>query len=623
MKKRILTILLLVCLVLTTVPTAVADNDWYTYTYNFWGDETASPDAYSVENIFYGRNFGEGVGTLNDPEGMFVMDDLVYICDTKNNRIVELQYNDGVFETVRIIKSLQVSVDMKDTMKLKNGEDVVLTLSEPYDIFVKKITPEERAKIYGDSYLGELYVPEVKEEPVEPGDSEEPGEPEDGEPEDGGDENGETPDASATTSDNPDGGENPDGEDPDGLLLAPVPNGDDAPVTTAPSPGNNASLNDVRKELNRDYDFYIADTKNERIIHCDYNLNVIGVIKDPKDEDATQNKEVQFLPQKFVVDDAYRYYVQAKNVNSGIMEFNKDGDFNGYIGATPVSLSFFKRLWRLVQTSEQAKRSKQYVPTEYNNIALDQKGFMYVTTSALKDEEYLGRTATPIRKLNSMGSDILIRNGNQNPIGDLNPGKTDNKEIDGYSAFVDVVTFENETYCCLDRTRGRLFVYDFQGNMLYAFGNSGMNAGCFVKPVAVDKLDEKTIIVLDRQCGTLTVFAMSKYGSLVNEALALYRRGLYDESADVWREVLKYNGNYDLAYVGVGRSYLRQGRYKDAMDQFEVVRDSTNYSKAFKYYREQVVEKNIVWVIIVLAALLIVPKAIRAIIKLRKEIKEA
>ena len=39
--------------------------------------------------------------------------------------------------------------------------------------------------------------------------------------------------------------------------------------------------------------------------------------------------------------------------------------------------------------------------------------------------------------------------------------------------------------------------------------------------------------------------------------------GQYDLSADYWREVLRLNGNYDMAYIGIGRSLLRQERYKE------------------------------------------------------------
>ncbi len=619
MKKSLLTILLLVCVVITAIPNVCAD-DWYTYTYNFWGDETASPDAYSVSNVFYGRDFGEEVGTLNSPEGMFCIDDLVFICDTRNNRILELQYEDNGLNCVRIINTVQVSVANKDCLLDKDG-NIILTFNQPMDIFVKKVTPEQRATVYKkqcENYLGELYVPvePVITEPTGEGDGEEGGDAE------GSAEDSQTDDSS-TTSDGDDGllgaAPNPDGEAPDGE----TPDGE---TPDGENPDGNGSVwkpaeNVVYEDLKRDYDIYIADTENFRIIHCDYELNVIDVIKDPKDE--TIKNDFKFEPKKFVVDEAYRYYVQAANVNSGLMEFTTDGNFTGYIGASPVTISFIKRLWRKIQTQEQRKRTAQYVPTEYNNVAIDSKGFLYVTTSTLKEEELIGPNGKPVRKLNSMGDDILVRNGHHNPIGDISYGNIGTPSMNGPSRFVDCATFENETYCCLDETRGRIFVYDFQGNMLYAFGNSGTKSGSFSKPVAIDKLSEKSIIVLDKVCGTVTIFEMSRYGELVNEALGLYRVGRYDDSADVWREVLQYNGNYELAYVGVGRSLLRQGKYKEAMDKFEVVRDTTNYSKAFKYYREQVVEENIVWFLIVIAALIIIPKAIRTFIRVRKEIQEA
>lgn len=611
MKKRIITLLMLLCLVITGIPSAKADDDWYTYTYNFWGDETASPDAYSVTNVFYGRNFGEEVGTFNDPEGMFVIDDLVYIADTNNNRIVELQYIKGSFELVRIIYNLQVTEKNKEMMRVYEqvadpipGNDahkkwipgeITLTLKSPYDIHVVKMDDKKREKMYGTDHIGELYVPPVPE----PDETEETDETEEA-------------DKSATTSDSEDAS-----ADDTETAAEPTENSEGDGKTTAEAPKTKENV--IKKELNRDYDIFIADFDNFRIIHCDYNLNVIGVVQQPKDE--TLDDQYVFFPSKFVVDDVGRYYVQAKNINSGLMEFNKAGEFTTYVGASPVTVSLVQRIWRRIQTKEQRKRTKQYVPTEYNNVALDPDGFLYVTTATLKDDEYLAKTAKPVRKLNAMGQDILIRNGNQTPIGDLTPGTAEN--IKGYSAFVDVVIFENETYACIDRTRGKVFCYDFQGNLLYAFGNYGMNAGSFAYPSAIDKLDEQTLIVLDRKCGTLTIFEMSDFGKLIKEALDLYRVGQYDQSAAVWTEVLKYNGNYDLAYVGVGRALLRQEKYKEAMDKFEVVRDSVNYSKAFKHYREEQVEEHIVLFLGILIALIVIPKVIRKVIRLRKEIKEA
>ncbi|MBO4484713.1 MAG: hypothetical protein J5738_04945 [Lachnospiraceae bacterium] len=620
MKKRITALLLLVCLVLSglsNAKTARAEGDWYTYTYNYWGDEAASPDAYTVDRVISGSAFSDEAGSaLNQPDSLFAIDDLFYVVDTKNNRIIEAQWKNNEFRTVRYIYHVNVSEEKKDLLKV--GDKIELCLLQPGDIFVKPMTKEQREKVYGE-YLGTPYVPEI--------------EPEETEDKGGDDAKAENADAENADAEKSDSSSDSDGEAGDGETAAPGDAGDTGEAGEGGESKSSETKSKTKwhenveiRKFNRDYDIYIADTQNFRIIHCDYDLNVIDVVQNPKDE--TLADDYKFLPAHFVVDDAYRYYVQAQNINAGIMEFTKDGTFNGYIGASPVTISFAQRIWRRIQTKEQRQKTKQFVPTEYNNICIDQKGFLYVTTSTLKDNEIATGTGKPVRKLNSMGTDILIRNGNHFPIGDLKTGNVagameQGLSITGASAFVDVVTFDNETYCCLDKTRGRLFVYDFQGNLLYAFGNSGMNEGSFQNPSAVVKLDEETLAVLDRFAGTITIFTMTSYGRLINEALSLYRIGEYDKSADVWREVLKYNGNCELAYVGIGRSLLRQKRYKEAMDQFEIARDSVNYSKAFKYYREEVVEDNIVWFIIVIAALVLIPKGIKTAKRLRKEISEA
>ena len=65
--RKVITLLLLVSLALSSMHTASA-SDWYTYTYNYWGEPVESPDAYSVTNVLYGKTLGEEVGTFLNPE---------------------------------------------------------------------------------------------------------------------------------------------------------------------------------------------------------------------------------------------------------------------------------------------------------------------------------------------------------------------------------------------------------------------------------------------------------------------------------------------------------------------------------------------------------------------------
>ena len=86
---------------------------------------------------------------------------------------------------------------------------------------------------------------------------------------------------------------------------------------------------------------------------------------------------------------------------------------------------------------------------------------------------------------------------------------------------------------------------------------------------------------------------------------------------------MKQNGNYDLAYIGIGRALLRQKQYKEAMRYFELKYDDDNYSKAYKQYRKIWVEDHIVWIVVILLALFLIPMSIGKVKKIRHEIDTA
>ena len=103
----------------------------------------------------------------------------------------------------------------------------------------------------------------------------------------------------------------------------------------------------------------------------------------------------------------------------------------------------------------------------------------------------------------------------------------------------------------------------------------------------------------------------------------MFKDGEYEASGEAWQKVIDLNGNYDLAYIGIGRSLLRQQRYREAMDYFELKWDVENYSKAFQYYRKEWVEQNIVWIVVALGVLIVIPLIIGKIKKVKFEIDTA
>lgn len=463
---------------------AMASSSFYTYSYDYYGIEQESPDAYTVESFLLGSYLGEEVGDFKNPSGLFVRDDLIYIVDTGNNRIVVINKD---FKLVRIIASVMI-----------NGAPS--TFSEPGDIFVRNLEDEETGK---------------------------------------------------------------------GL------------------------------------EYYICDTGNKRILHTDEALNLIKIYTKPENEKTLEN--IDFIPLKCVADSAGRLYVMAGNVNKGFMQFDPQGEFEVFMGANPVKESFFQVIKKRLMTKAQRERMILFVPTEYSNIAIDKDNFLFATTQTFQPGELRNNPerVNPIRKLNSLGQDILIRNGYDPPVGDLQWGS--GGDISGPSRLVDITALDNDTYFAIDRVRGRIFAYDFQGNLLYAFGGPGYKLGYFKLPSAIEHMGTD-ILVLDYESASLTRFKLTKYGEYINRGLALYKEGRYEESADYWRKVLQLNGNYDLAYIGIGRALLRQGEFHEAMKYFESKLDFVNYSKAFAEYRKQWVEEHIGYLVGGFVFLLILPK---------------
>lgn len=369
--------------------------------------------------------------------------------------------------------------------------------------------------------------------------------------------------------------------------------------------------------VDKDENIYIADTQNGRVVMVDKNLNFLKAFTKPTD--STFDQSLSFLPSKIVVDTSGRVFVLATNVNKGLVKYESDTTFTGFIGANKVKYNFAEYIWKAYfSTKEQRAQQASFVPTEYKNIYMDEDSFIYATNITFSNDELLYDTAQPIRRLNGIGNDILIKNDKYPPIGDLY--WVDDTEARGPSKLVDITVLEDDIYVAVDRTRGRLFGYDSQGIMLWAFGTSGNNEGAFNSAISVEHMDHD-LFVLDQNEGNITVFVPTEYGELIYDASAAYLKGDYDGSADKWREVLKLNANYNLAFIGIGRALLRQDEYTEAMEYFEMAHDRDNYGRAFRLYRKVWVEENIGWIVILLAAVMIVPLIRRSVKKVRMEVE--
>ncbi|OPA76359.1 hypothetical protein BVG16_18670 [Paenibacillus selenitireducens] len=261
------------------------------------------------------------------------------------------------------------------------------------------------------------------------------------------------------------------------------------------------------------------------------------------------------------------------------MEFDAAGQFIGFIGTNRVKFSPIDLFWKRISTRSQREQMQLFIPLEFNNMDIDRDGFIYTTTSEEKSDQ-------PIKRLNPSGLDILRAKGYFAPKGDIHT--LDVGSAPGSSIFIDVVSDEGGMYSALDAKRGRIFTYDKDGNLLYVFGGLGSQQGKFRTPSAIAMLDDK-LLVLDKDNNRLTLFQPTMYGSLIREAVISLYNGETEKSTSAWRQVLQLNGNLEVAYIGIGKSSLKNGDNRAAMKYFELGNNRDNYSEAFKRYRKEIV----------------------------------
>ena len=367
---------------------------------------------------------------------------------------------------------------------------------------------------------------------------------------------------------------------------------------------------------------FICDTGNARILTFDHDGNFLTEIGKPQSELFDSTKV--YRPVALAVDRYDRLYVVSSTSENGIMVMTDTGEFTGYIGAPPVAMSAWDQIWRRFQTEEQQEHTATSVSAVYNNIALA-GDFIYVTISpnntsamgsAITGKSKDGTNA-PVKMLNAAGSELMRRNGFYPPSGEVDFSSTSGvsdidrdkilaEKLNLPSMIVDVAVGPESTWSIIDNRRSKVFTYDFDGNLLFAFGDSGSLLGNIPKNAlnAITYQGDK-MLLLNKNDGSFTVYNRTEYGDVLIAALENQNARRYDAAIDDWTEVLKRNSNFDAAYIGIGNALYRNHDYTGAVEQYKYAYDTQNYSKAYSELRQQWVSNPVNLVIIAVGVALL------------------
>ena len=366
--------------------------------------------------------------------------------------------------------------------------------------------------------------------------------------------------------------------------------------------------------VSRDGRLYICDTGNKRVLVAGPDGEVLRELGLPQTDLIAADLDYQ--PEKVVVDSAGRIYVQAVGVFSGLICMDEQGAFISFFGSNRVEMTgamMVEYLWKQLLSREQRSRMTSFIPIEYSNVYLDQDDFIYaasVHSSSSRGE---------IKKLNALGVNVLHIDPfasyryAKDDYGDHPVAYIDNNPVD--SMFADIAVSPQGIITALDAKRGRVFQYDSESNLVTVFGGIGNQLGTFQSPSSLAAFGQE-LVVLDSKKNSLTVFAMTDFGKLLHTAIGLYNDGHYLEAMAPWREVLRHCANYNLAYIGLGKANLRLGNYAEAMRDFRLGYDKQGYSDALGEMGVDFGRNNLGWIflgVVAAAALgkLLLPRARR------------
>lgn len=392
-----------------------------------------------------------------------------------------------------------------------------------------------------------------------------------------------------------------------GFSMAEINNIDDFQLKLSGVVSVYRSLNDNGLE---DY-IYLCDKGNNQVVVVDaLTYEVVKFVTVPDD---VSFQTLAFAPKEIVTDGTGRMYVIADNIYEGIIEFSKNGIFNRFTGTNYVTLSAWEIFWRNISTEAQLSKQNSIINTSFTSMFTKNAGFIYTTAYATTDDDGVVTNDNAMVKLiNTSGSDVIRRNGYQAPKGDVTYIRSSTSSaVRGPSKLTGIAVNDYGVYTVVDSKMGKLFTYDYEGNLLYISGqplyismDKGQQIDTLSNPVAIAYHGDD-ILILDKNNKAILIYENTDIGTLINKAVEFEYAGDADNAAIVWQEVVKQNSNYEYAYIGIGKMYRKNKDYTKAMEYFEIGADRKAYSRAFKLYRDTQIKKAFPYVAGVLIAYII------------------
>lgn len=332
---------------------------------------------------------------------------------------------------------------------------------------------------------------------------------------------------------------------------------------------------------------YVADSEAMAVFEFDEEGNKVNEYGKP--DSPLYGDKIEYKPSKLVVNDAGIMYIVCDANTNGIVEISPDegGTFLGYFGANAASADPMLVLRRAIATDAQRAKMVSNIPSTPDNLAIDEKGLIYTVT---RGEEY-----DTLKRLNIAGKNLIT-------------------SCDAYDESPAAVAVGNHDNVYVASTRGYIYEYNNQGELLFVFGakdDGSQRVGLSTQVTSIKIDAHDNIYLLDSDKNQIQVYRPSEFTSLLHNALFLYSKGRYTESKEPLEQVLKMNSMFDYANKAMGRALFQEENYDMATDYAKLAKDYPGYSDAFWEIRNNWLKRNIVTLIVLIIALYILIKVLK------------
>ena len=314
----------------------------------------------------------------------------------------------------------------------------------------------------------------------------------------------------------------------------------------------------------------IADTDNGRILKVSPEGKLLKTFVKP--ESDLYDSSYAFRPTKVCINSIDQIFILNKDDYHGLTIIDEENTFRGYMASTKLQYSAVDHAIQTFASESQKKKIAKRIPPTNSNFLIDQKNAIYTTTihtdqGQLKKFSTIGKNTYPYggRFGDRYIDYVLLHYGKKN---------TDPE-------FVDLCVDSDGIINMVDNISGRIYQYDGNGNNLMVFGGTGNWSGKFLSASSIAINSKGNIFVLDSTQNLVHMMKPTEFTLLIHKALKNYEDGKYDKAVEYWRQVMDISPNYPMAHKGMGDSYLRNGEYRKAMQEYRISFYLPGYSEAF------------------------------------------